>query len=176
MLISLRELNQNTGPIEREASVELKGLEKEHPELLRIEPLEVHVTAWKDRDLFHVQGKQSTTAEFRCSRCLTSFEQKLTMDWYELFSDEEQRAQADSEEERDEEIHFAPPDQPLDLTPYIREALLLRLPFAPLCREDCRGLCPECGVDRNVDTCQCRTERIDPRLAKLEELLKRDEE
>ena len=56
------------------------------------------------------------------------------------------------------------------MTPYIREAVLLELPYAPVCREDCKGLCPVCGVDRNRESCSCNTERIDPRLAVLKEL------
>jgi uncharacterized protein len=46
---------------------------------------------------------------------------------------------------------------------------VLAVPFAPLCREDCKGLCPQCGIDRNTGTCSCEPP-IDPRLAALKGL------
>jgi uncharacterized protein len=60
-------------------------------------------------------------------------------------------------------------DDRLDLRPMVRDALVLELPLAPLCRDDCRGLCPRCGADRNVEACGCVAPR-DPRWANLDVL------
>jgi len=57
----------------------------------------------------------------------------------------------------------------IDLEPLFREQFVLAVPFAPLCREDCKGLCPQCGIDRNTGTCNCE-KPIDPRLAALKGL------
>lgn len=57
----------------------------------------------------------------------------------------------------------------IDLEPLAREAVLLELPQAPLCQEDCRGICPDCGVDRNESNCSCAPP-VDPRWAVLDEL------
>jgi uncharacterized protein len=57
----------------------------------------------------------------------------------------------------------------LDLGPLVREAVVLELPLAPLCREDCRGLCPHCGADRNEGECGCVAPG-DPRWANLDVL------
>jgi len=57
----------------------------------------------------------------------------------------------------------------IDLELLVRETVMLELPQAPLCREDCQGLCPHCGVDRNESTCSCNPP-LDPRWAVLEEL------
>jgi uncharacterized protein len=54
--------------------------------------------------------------------------------------------------------------QNVDLEPLLREQLILSVPFAPVCSEECRGLCPSCGADRNLETCGCRVEREDGRL------------
>ena len=51
----------------------------------------------------------------------------------------------------------------LDLRPMVRELILLEVPETPLCREDCAGLCPQCGVDRNTVDCDCTTAAPDPR-------------
>lgn len=58
----------------------------------------------------------------------------------------------------------------IDLEPLAREALVLDLPLAPLCREDCRGLCPTCGADLNLGDCDCPPAAADPRWAALDVL------
>jgi len=63
----------------------------------------------------------------------------------------------------------------VDLEPLARETVVLELPQAPLCREDCQGLCPDCGADRNEGTCSCAPP-IDPRWAVLDELRNADRE
>jgi len=60
-------------------------------------------------------------------------------------------------------------DDTIDLGPLVRDAIVLELPMAPLCREDCRGLCPQCGADRNESECDCVAPR-DPRWANLDVL------
>jgi len=57
----------------------------------------------------------------------------------------------------------------VDLEPLFREQFVLAIPYAPLCKEDCKGLCPQCGIDRNSATCRCEPP-IDPRLAPLKGL------
>lgn len=57
----------------------------------------------------------------------------------------------------------------VDLAPMVHDAILLDLPLAPLCREDCAGLCPYCGIDRNEASCDCAAP-VDPRWATLDGL------
>jgi uncharacterized protein len=61
----------------------------------------------------------------------------------------------------------------LDLRPLIRDAVVLELPLAPLCKEDCLGLCVQCGADRNLDPCDCEAP-ADPRWATLDVLRRPD--
>ncbi|QSQ24915.1 DUF177 domain-containing protein [Pyxidicoccus parkwayensis] len=58
----------------------------------------------------------------------------------------------------------------IDLDPIVREQLLLALPMNVVCREDCKGLCPQCGINRNEATCSCETKPVDPRLAPLKNI------
>ena len=60
----------------------------------------------------------------------------------------------------------------LDITEPVRESLLLAVPLQSLCREDCRGLCPVCGADRNEGDCGCDATTVDPRLAALKQFIK----
>lgn len=66
-------------------------------------------------------------------------------------------------------------DEGIDLGEVVREQLYLALPMKPLCREDCKGLCPVCGVNRNRETCTCQQEWVDPRMAALKEWKTRNE-
>ena len=63
-------------------------------------------------------------------------------------------------------------DEVLDLDDLVREEVLLAMPYKPLCKSDCRGLCPHCGVDLNTETCQCAPPP-DPRLAALRQFFKK---
>lgn len=67
----------------------------------------------------------------------------------------------------DEAYSFA--DDLIDLEPLARDAVLLDLPLAPLCSEDCSGMCPQCGANRNVEPCQCQAPQ-DPRWSALDAL------
>ncbi len=68
----------------------------------------------------------------------------------------------------DEETYPLGEDE-VDLAPLVHDAILLELPLAPLCRDDCQGLCPLCGIDRNEASCDC-VAPLDPRWAMLDAL------
>jgi uncharacterized protein len=65
-------------------------------------------------------------------------------------------------------------DDRIDLNELLREQCYLALPMKPLCRDDCKGLCPQCGMNWNTGTCTCTPEWEDPRLAALKGLAKKE--
>ncbi|HEX3795779.1 MAG TPA: DUF177 domain-containing protein [Acidimicrobiales bacterium] len=69
----------------------------------------------------------------------------------------------------DEDEMYPVTDDTIDLGPMVRDSIVLELPMAPLCREDCKGLCPQCGADRNEGECGC-VAPTDPRWANLDVL------
>ena len=77
---------------------------------------------------------------------------------------------ANPNEEESEKLIVAE-NNSLDIDQIAEMALLLWLPAKQLCREDCKGLCPICGADRNEVDCGCDTRRVDPRLEGLKKLL-----
>jgi uncharacterized protein len=99
-----------------------------------------------------------------CRRCASPVEGMLRIPVRERFV-EPGAGYGDPDD--DEAYRIA--DDALDLGPMVRDAVVLELPLAPLCREDCRGLCPSCGCDRNDETCSCEAPR-DPRWANLDVL------
>ena len=94
-----------------------------------------------------------------CRRCLRPVGGELATEFRELFSNTVE--DGEGYPFRGEQIDFAP---------LAREAVLLELPLAPLCAEDCQGLCPTCGTDLNQGRCQCVVEDVDPRWAALDVL------
>ncbi|HEX9890753.1 MAG TPA: YceD family protein [Actinomycetota bacterium] len=90
-----------------------------------------------------VSGPLTGSVAYRCARCLTDAFQPFTVSVTELY------ARHPGEEEY--QIH----DGVLDLEPMVRDAVILSLPFSPLCRPDCAGLCERCGGNRNHDECTC---------------------
>jgi uncharacterized protein len=87
-------------------------------------------------------------------------------DFQELFVYEENDTESD---EQDDDVSRLEGDL-LDLEPVLRDAVVLALPFQPLCQDDCPGLCPECGVRLADEPGHRHEERIDPRWASLGEL------
>ncbi len=104
-------------------------------------------------------GTASAAWVGECRRCLRPVGGELVADFRELFSDTAE--DGEGYPFRGEHIDFAP---------LAREVILLELPLAPLCAEDCHGLCPTCGRDLNEGRCECATEAVDPRWAALDVL------
>ncbi|HUX04807.1 MAG TPA: DUF177 domain-containing protein [Acidimicrobiales bacterium] len=108
----------------------------------------------------HAKGTVSAPWHGVCRRCSIPVYGVSEVKVSERFVDE--RGPED-EEAYLIEVDFA------DLAPMVRDAILLDLPLAPLCRDDCRGLCPVCGIDRNEGSCDCAAP-LDPRWATLDGL------
>jgi uncharacterized protein len=103
-----------------------------------------------------VSGPVSGVMALTCARCLKGFEAPFEVRVEELFV-------AGAGPEGDE---YPMVEGYIDLEPLIRDAVIPAMPFAPLCRPDCRGLCDQCGGDRNLGECRCEPP-ADPRWAPL---------
>ncbi len=99
-----------------------------------------------------------------CARCLTAFERPFEVALAEMFV---------VEPDPDGDDYPLAPEGLLEPEQAIRDAVGLEMPFSPLCRPDCRGLCPVCGGDRNRGECPGDHVSIDPRWEGLEQVLDR---
>ena len=106
-----------------------------------------------------VSGPVSGRIAYRCARCLKDFSLEFEYEVQELF--------APGATLQDEQYPIA--DGQINLERMVRDTVLLGVPFSPLCRGSCLGLCERCGGDRNLGECSCGPE-IDPRWAVLEGL------
>lgn len=116
-------------------------------------------------------GKISALTELACSRCLDPYWQPVKIDFTEIFS---QHPVDDAKNDLGEQP--LPADGSIDLTPLIRDYALLDIPIRQVCKEDCKGLCPTCGANLNLEDCGHKQEFIDPRMEGLKALLDGDEE
>lgn len=116
-----------------------------------------------------VTGSFRATARLQCSRCLEPLVTPIGPDVdLQLVPPPSAREKVELGPD-DLELDFLQGDL-LDLPGLLRSEMDLALPMKPLCRPDCRGLCPVCGANRNSTTCHCEVREVDPRLAPLEAL------
>lgn len=109
-----------------------------------------------------VQTHLIVTVDRECARCLTGFEQSIPVSVEELYAYPTPLPETE---------FFIGQDGKLDLAPLLRAEILIALSHREYCREDCKGLCPVCGINRNEASCTCEADLIDPRMAVLKQLL-----
>ncbi len=113
-----------------------------------------------------VQATIQTALQTVCVRCLSPCSHPIETEFTELF--------AFSERTATESGLILPRDGHIDLNPIAREYLLLEIPIKPLCKPDCKGLCPECGENLNEHFCGHTNIPVDPRLEILKNLLNKN--
>jgi DUF177 domain-containing protein len=134
-------------------------------------PIRLGFDIYKDNDLFRLVGDTHTSVELECSRCLEPFLRAVDST-FDLRYQPHARNTGEGEREVEEDdltTAFYENDA-IDLGQLMREQVYLSLPMKPLCRDDCRGLCPVCGANLNLSVCRCAREWDDPRFAALKAL------
>lgn len=161
MHIQLRDLRAANGHLDIEQSLELPGLSDTAQVVESAGPVQCTLGAdWADH-MGHITGQVVVGIRYRCSRCLDPFDAVVRARFEERFTDDAKKA--------DDDVHLF--SDTIVLDEYVEQTLHLVLEYAPVCRKDCRGLCPECGENLNQVSCDCPSERIDPRLEVLKDLL-----
>ena len=124
-----------------------------------------------------LRGMITARAEVDCDRCLKAVETPVETEFDVTYVPEEDYRASEAAELRGEDLSLSVFDgETIDLDELVREQLLLALPTRALCTEECKGLCPTCGADRNADAaCGCETKEVDPRWAGLLKAVKSDE-
>ncbi|HUR33169.1 MAG TPA: DUF177 domain-containing protein [Vicinamibacterales bacterium] len=129
----------------------------------------------KDKDKFHLVGRVTTTLEMSCGRCLEPFSLDVDAPFdlrYQPHSADAHQGVKDKEIEADDLTTAFYANDEIDLGQLMEEQFYLAVPMKPLCKDDCKGLCPNCGTNLNKATCDCNTHWEDPRLAALRSLKK----
>ncbi len=118
-----------------------------------------------------VRGHLKGELGLACSRCLEPFTAPVETDFDLLLAPAPSGARPAEEElsARELDLDFYQ-GETVDLEAIVREQIILMAPFKPLCREDCRGLCPVCGLNLNRETCSCPVEKSNSPFAQLAKL------
>lgn len=127
----------------------------------------------QDDDVF-LTGTLSGSLECTCARCLEPARLHLKLQIHVTFVEKADERDDDEDEDDEDDVdvaHFEGDE--VDLSPELREQILLAMPINPLCKETCAGLCPHCGQNRNLVPCDCASRQDSPRTklgAALEKL------
>jgi len=157
--INVAQLRRMEGSSERYAFCEpMSPLQFGKDEYVFLKPLNVQLDVVNTGKSLLVNGKVSSEMGVTCSRCLKDFP------FYLAFEFEDEWIPEEFAEENEEENAFIFEKDEFNIEDRILEHVLLHIPMKFMCSEDCKGLCPKCGADRNTITCACTDEAIDPRL------------
>jgi uncharacterized protein len=136
-----------------------------------VEPAEVRGRVRRKGKEVELRGRLDAKLEAPCDRCLQPVEIPISAEFTERFVRAVSWAAEEQHELHEDDLNLAVFDgEGIELDDLVREEILLAVPAVVLCREDCKGLCPICGVDRNLNDCQCEGNEVDSRWQKLKEL------
>jgi uncharacterized protein len=140
-----------------------------------VAPVTLEFEIHKDKDRFRLVGNVRSELELSCGRCLEPFRLPVEQAFDVRFLPQAEASIEAETEVGDEDLETSfYRDAQIDLNELLREQFYLALPMKPLCGDDCRGLCPQCGTNLNTGTCDCEPAWEDPRLAPLRELKSRE--
>ena len=140
-----------------------------------LRPLKIHLKAFRVRELFEVRGRLETSVRLPCSRCLKNFEKPLASE-FELTYTKEMPGLTDVLDQEEIELKVEEigmmyfKGEEINLQQGIQEQMVMALPLQPLCDGNCKGLCPQCGLDLNQGECGCRREPVSNKFEALKNL------
>ncbi|MEX1029255.1 MAG: DUF177 domain-containing protein [Paenibacillaceae bacterium] len=170
MLIHLRELYGKQDSTHLSDQLDITDIVNNHLSIHRAGLVHTEADAIYEAGNVRVNAHVQADLELNCSRCLTAYEAPLDFSYTELFSNESPK-EDEEPADIDHAINYVTEDK-LSLAPYTKEHILLELPMFPICSEHCKGLCPNCGVNLNEDSCNCSNVVTDPRWSGLKDFLK----
>lgn len=129
-----------------------------------VSPVTVKGSAVNYEGKINVDLAIAAQVERICSRCLERFREEVQIDSTYVFV---------KESNDDKEDYYTYKSEKVDITDIIIGDIAAKLTMKPLCSENCKGLCPICGKNKNSIDCKCKSEEIDPRMQALSKLLDR---
>jgi uncharacterized protein len=119
----------------------------------------------------HIRGTLTADIRLDCTRCLESIQTRLEVPFDSVFVDAAEETDEIETEVTDEALDESlVQNGVIDIAEVVREQILLAMPETVLCKDGCKGLCPQCGANLNLIDCKCSDDDIDPRWAALQEI------
>jgi len=140
--------------------------------LLTISPVRLEGEVARIEKGFLLDASLAYGGRLECSRCLAAYPFETRED-FSLVLKKRKAVGGEEVSLRSEDLNESFYDEPvISVVPIAEERIQMAVPMKPLCREDCRGLCPRCGQDWNAADCECAVESADPRWEPLKQLKK----
>lgn len=169
MRIELDKLDERGGSFAHVYLPEEFALDEENMRLT--ETPEVSGRIKRDGHQVRLQGTINARAEIDCNRCLASIDVPVSTSFEVTYVPATDYAADETAELHEEDLSVSVFDgDAIDIDDLVREQVLLALPTRALCRDDCKGLCPVCGVNKNQHACACESKEVDPRWQALKDL------
>ena len=172
-VIDFDDIDEN-GPQSYHASFDFPAGELAHDEVVGVGPVTIDAHAEKGdaEGTYKVGGNVRFTADFQCSRCLEPYPIANNSAFHLTFAPRPEAS------EENEDIEVGPDELDVEfysertvpLKQLAAEQIQLSIPMKPLCDESCLGLCPECGANRNRETCSCQSSVVDERWGALQDI------
>ncbi len=122
---------------------------------------------FKVEDSVLLTGSVKYTYQEQCARCLAEFENAVDAKFEAVVVQRQ-----DDDDNESDEIKLVTIDGCVNLDETIKQLVYLSMPMKSVCKADCKGLCPTCGVNLNVEECKCQNKITDPRFDKFKNMLK----
>lgn len=169
MELNIAGISKNEGVVQR---FELTDESNQHTtirfcgeDLEILSPIKVTGSAVNYEGKIKVEVHITTKVGRTCSRCLESFEENIHVDTVFVFV---------KEAKEDNEDYYVVKSDKIDITELVLGEIAGEIVMKPLCKSDCKGLCPVCGKNKNNIDCQCEGHVVDSRLQTLSKLLDRE--
>jgi uncharacterized protein len=152
-----------------EFSYEIKKENFKRHEVISASPLGVKGEIINSKGVLKIEYQYFGSLSFKCGRCLEEIEFDIT----DIISRRLVNEDFVDEDQTDmvEDIYYIESAE-LDLGDFIENEIFVAIPLQILCKEDCKGLCSSCGANQNFGSCNCKDEKIDPRLEELQNFFK----
>jgi len=152
-------------------SYEIAELAFDESELRLIEPVDVRGQIKRKSGEVELRGELHTKVSVPCGRCLQEVELPIEVKFAERYAGNISWRSEEQHELSTQDLDLALVDgEAIELDDLVKEEIRLALPGHVLCSENCKGICPSCGVDLNAGDCKCPAEQIDSRWEKLKDL------
>ena len=142
--------------------------------------IELHLN--RNVDIVYAALTARATLVLECARCLRSFRHDIegsvsfVVQRLKMGETAPQKLEEGEEEDEDNLIYMQYNERSIDITNFVRDAVILSIPLKPVCDEQCKGLCPVCGENKNERDCGCVEKQTDPRWQSLSKLKKNNPE
>lgn len=127
------------------------------------EPVHANFNLTRVRSGILMDGKMETTVELTCVRCLKRFDKRISVEVHEAFS----MPGFEENFQGFDDVYTIERESEINIEPALHSNLVVSIPSNPICDEACKGICPHCGADLNLEECSCEKKVIDPRLEVL---------